>query len=142
MKKALKIVAGILFVLAAVTAGILLYWGREQSIDFSMILPTEIVHCGKSYTPGNSEYDELASWLRSNQPGWKSTIVTYVPRSVYAAPNITINVLKTGVVINYQSKNGSWRQVVRDKKEDELIDMCTKANTTLQPTSALARLIG
>lgn len=138
MNKALKILAGSIVVLVAVSVGILLYWEREQSIDFTMLVSAEIEHCGKSFAPGSLEYQELVAWLRSHQHGWKNTPATYVPRSLYTSPGISVNVLKSDVVINYQSKDGRWNQVIRGKKENELVDTCTKANTTLQNKGARA----
>ena len=132
MKSILKLVAGVIFIVAVVVTGFILYWGRSQEIDFVAILPDKLEHCGKIIDQNSAEYAQLKKWLETNKSGWQNTPASYAPHHTYTSPNISINVLADGVVINYKTKNGNWSQVSKSKGGKELQIECAKANKSLK----------
>lgn len=132
MKSILKILAGVIFIVAVVVTGVVLYGGRSQEIDFAVILPDKLEHCGKMIDRNTAEYAQLKKWLETNKSGWQNTPASYAPHHTYTSPNISINILADGVVINYKTKNGNWSQVSKSKGSKELLIECTKANKSLK----------
>lgn len=138
MKKGFIISISVIAIVAIIIGAILFYWDRDQEIDFSGLLPNELEHCGHTLNQNSPEYIELVAWFQSNQHGWRNTLVTFVPASMYTGTNFSVNAMKDGVVVNYRTKSDSWAQVMNQKKDTELVDQCAKANKALnsQPSAA------
>jgi len=128
MKKYFKIFAWFLFFTGAAVLAIMFYWNRDQQLDLSTMLPEAFEHCGSIINRDSREYIELKSWINSNQEGWKNTPVTYVQMDTYISKTISVNVMDSSVVVNYKLHNGSWSQVTRQKKNNELVSKCTKTD--------------
>jgi len=128
MKRFIKVVVWIVVISAVVLTGIFLYWNREQEIDFAAILPDELEHCDRAIGQDNAEYIRLKGWFESNQKGWKNTPASYVPKHTYNSPNLSVNILVGGVVVNYETESGRWSQVVNRTEADDLSLECQKAN--------------
>ena len=107
---------------------VFLYWNRTQQIDFSAKFPDTLNHCGKNISQNDAEYIELLNWFKLNKNGWKNTPVTYVPKNTFTSPTFSVNILGNGVIVNYQTNAGAWRQVEKQKKHYELPHDCSKAN--------------
>ena len=108
--------------------GIVIYWGREQEIDFAEILPNELEHCGNNIGQDTEEYNNLKNWFESNNRGWEETYASYVPTHTYTSPNLSVYVLMGSVIVNYKTENGSWRQVAKTVKSNELYWKCKETN--------------
>ena len=131
MSKGIKIVSVTVFIGVVTVVTIIMYWGRNQQIDFTSILPNEVTHCDVILNPNSPNYISLSNWFKDNTQGWENTPVTYVPISTYTAPNISVNVMGKGVVVNYQTKDGNWVQVVNHNDASHLVNQCAKANKRL-----------
>ncbi len=127
MSKAIKTIAVTIFIGVVTIVAIIMYWSRNQQIDFTSILPNEITHCERTLNQNSPSYIALSNWLKDNIQGWENTPVTYVPISTYTAPNISVNVMGKGVVVNYQTKGGNWVQVVNHNDANHLVKQCVKA---------------
>ncbi len=131
MKQILKIVFSLAVLIIAGVASTFLFWNRTQQIDFTIYFPNTLNHCGESINQKDKEYVDLYNWLKTNKNGWKNTLVTFVPKNTYTSAKFSVNILDNGVIVNYQNKNGSWKQVQNEKKADELSDVCSKASELL-----------
>ena len=132
MSKAIKNIALTIFIGVVTIVTIIMYWGRNQQIDFTSILPNEVTHCDVILNQSSPNYISLSNWFKDNTQGWENTPVTYVPISTYTAPNISVNVMGKGVVVNYQTKDGNWVQVVNHKDASHLVNQCAKANKSFK----------
>jgi len=136
MKKFLKIIAWFLFFTVAAILATMAYWNRDQALDFSAMLPNELQHCDSIINRDSAKYIELKNWFNSNQQGWNNTPATYVPMVIYNSDTMSVNVMDSGVVVNYKQGNSNWNQVTRQKKTNELVSKCTKTNKSLNLTGA------
>lgn len=107
---------------------VFLYFNWEQEVDFATLLPDELERCGTQIDQNSKEYIHLETWLKSNQSGWKDTPVTYVPSQTYISPNLSINILVGGVVINYKSESGGWKQVIQSTDTSGLFNECSNVD--------------
>ena len=126
MKKFLKIFAWFLFFTGAAILVTMSYWNRDQHLDLSAMMPNKFEHCGAIANRDSAEYIELKNWFNSNQQGWNNTPASYVPMDIYSSDAMTVNVMDGDVVVNYKHENGTWSQVTRQKKTNELVSKCTK----------------
>ena len=118
-----KLIGALAFVFMAVLIGSWLYFNRSQEIDFSTRLPKSLELCGKDIENTNIQYKALENWLRNNSKDWKNTPVTYVPNLIYSSDMISINVMQTAVIVNYE--NGSnWSQVAKGGNTEGLYIPC------------------
>jgi hypothetical protein len=60
-------------------------------------------------SPPSSDHERLASWLTQHQDGWHISYITYAPHLFVSGTNFTMNIERSGVIIN-----AGERQVVRD----------------------------
>ena len=130
-----KIVIAI--ILAIITAGAALiiiyeYWAREQSIDFSLLMPAYFTYCEKSIQINDQEYSELRKWFGTNTEGWVNSPVTFAQFNELRSENMNVTLLSDGVVVNYTRNGKEWNQVVKSKKEGELAFTCNLANKSLK----------
>lgn len=115
---------GISFVLLLIVSiSIVLYWGREQSIEFHSTLPSEFEVCGSIVDASDSRYKALENWLKQNEGGWHNSPASYVPHHVYSSKSMHVNVMPSGVVVNYQ-ENNSWYQVNKSAETGGLDKSC------------------
>lgn len=126
MKNIFKILAWFLFFTGAAIIAIMAYWNRDQQLNLSKTLPDAFEHCGSIINRDSAEYIELKNWLYSNQEDWNNTPVSYIQKDTYISDAISVNVVDNSVVVNYKNHNGTWNQVTRQKKSNELISKCTK----------------
>ena len=124
MKRWLKYIGYFVITIIVLTLATIWYWGREQTIDFSSVLPKTVHYCGREITSKDKEYIELFAWLKNNKTGWVNTPASYVPGNIFRSPKISINVLKSVVVINYSTSSYGWWQVSKGKNEKELLITC------------------
>ena len=128
MRKLIKFgIYSVVIIIVLVTV-IILYWHREQEINFSLVIPQSITYCEREITNKNIEYLELTTWLEKNKTGWVNSLVSFVPITIYRASNISINVMGTAVVVNYSVNGKDWSQVINNKLENELSTSCETAN--------------
>ena len=132
MSKGIKIVSVIIFTGVVTVVATIMYWGRNQQIDFTSILPNEVTHCDIILNQSSSNYIALSNWFKDNTQGCESTPVTYAPISTYTAPNISVNVMGKGVVVNYQTKDGNWVQVVNHNDASHLVNQCAKLSINFE----------
>ena len=119
----LKKIGILLALVLVVFLSIILYLGREQSIEFHAILPPEFEVCGSIVDPSDSRYKVLKNWLKQNESGWYNSPVSYVPHYVYSSKSMQVNVMPSGVVVNYQ-ENSSWYQVNKSAETSGLVKSC------------------
>ena len=133
MSKAIKNIAVTIFIGVVTVVVIIMYWGRNQQIDFTSILPKEITHCATLLNQSSPDYIALLNWFKDNIQGWENTPATYVPISTYTAPNISVNVMEKGVVVNYQTKDGSWAQVINNNDISHVTNKCVGISKSFNP---------
>ena len=115
------------YVLISISIAVLisaLYWGREQNINFVEILPENITLCGNEINSSNTEYKEMITWLKNNKNGWVNSLASFIPITIYRASKLSINVMGSVVVINYTKNGKDWHQVVKGKRDNELLAYC------------------
>ncbi len=127
MKRILKFFLVLFVFVVLIIAMVFLYWEREQKINFTHLLPPKLQYCGNNITSEDIEHSELKSWFKSNQQGWRNTLVTYVPKTTYTGSGISVNILDNAVIVNYQNSLDMWNQVIKEKKNNELLNKCTKS---------------
>ena len=116
---------------AAIILAILLYWNRPQKIDFGLLFPVELNHCGRNLNIHDPQYEELLHWFKTHQDDWRHTPATYVPQNTYSSETFMVNIMKKGVIVNYRDSNGNWRQMKHDKMPAELNKDCSDTGTSL-----------
>ncbi len=121
--KILKII-GILVLLTFITvSAFTLYYGRSQTIDFSSMLGNEVTVCNQVVKNNNEKYIKLKAWLHKNQTSWKSTPASILQDYVYSSKDLSINVSKGWVVINY-GKSDTRSQVTITADTKDIIGKC------------------
>lgn len=134
VKKVLIAVAGLI----ALVGAFIFYWSRNQEIRFVENFPDAFeyyVEGGNAYIAsegnvkksgqtiiklGSNEYAAIKTWFEKNANSWKNDISDYAPNRILKSKTLTINILKTKVVVNYTSDGKSWSQVSRPKSENDL----------------------
>ena len=128
------------FVIINVLAvAVILYWTRNQEIRFVENFPETFeyyIEGGNIYIAseggvkksgptiikvGSDEYAAIKTWFQKNTGGWKNDISDYVPNRILKSKTLTVNILKTSVIVNYTSDGKSWSQVSRPKTENDLV---------------------
>ena len=124
MKKWFKYIGYTVVTIAILIMVVILYWGRDQNINFLSRLPKTFNYCNVEIKKNNKAYIELASWLENNKNGWSNSPAYYIPTTLFKSELISINILKTSVVINYSNNGTNWHQVIKGKKRNELLMAC------------------
>lgn len=132
IKKAVivKIFIIIFFIILSAAIACYIYWMRNQEIRFSNIFPDVFEYyevAGKNnkiiIDRDDIKYNTIKTWFDKNIDGWKNDNRNYVPNQVLKSKNLTINILKDGVVVNYTMDGESWSQVSKAKEENELVEI-------------------
>lgn len=124
MRRWLEYVGYFVMALIGLTLVTAWYWERNQTIDFSLILPSTLHYCGREITTNDREYLVLSEWLKKNKTNWVNSLVSYVPKVTFSSPTISINVLKNIVVVNYAITNSEWNQVVQKTGKSDFLFTC------------------
>jgi len=124
MKKVFTILGVLTLIIVAIVLSIIAYWSRPQNFDFALLMPNEMEYCGQIIDEGNAKYKELKRWFSVSQESWENTPVTYVPRYEFSSNTMTVNILNSSVVVNYQSSEKEWNQVVRVSTSGPQFEEC------------------
>ena len=122
--KIVKILLAIIILIVIFILITMVYWSRSQTINFANMLPNNLKYCEQSISLNDREYIELKKWFELNQKDWKNTPASYFPKNYYFGSKININVLGNNVIVNYIDSDKNKYQVVRSKKQNELITTC------------------
>ena len=92
-------------------------YNRERSIDFSSKFPTQLTHCNGVIGTSNNTYQEIKSWLNTNQKNWKPTTGNVdVSKASFKSPNFIIEYSQhmagstKRVIVQYRNKLGQWKR--------------------------------
>ncbi len=70
-------------------------------------------------SPKSAATGALQSLLKSRNGMWKRSLVSYAPNLYLRAPDFTINIGRSRVIVNFQIRPGRYRQVVAPLAEEE-----------------------
>ena len=122
MSKILKPLGLLLLFLTSILVATVMYWQRSQNIDFSQIMPKQLMHCDQLITASDPSYISLYQWFEKNQEDWHLSLVSYVPTHTFSNKHFNANVMKNRVVVNYtDGKNWS---VTKTSSTKEIITLC------------------
>ncbi|WP_155946198.1 hypothetical protein [Pseudoalteromonas rubra] len=133
MNKAVIVILSIIIASALTLISILLYWERNQAIDFSGLLPGTFTICDKEIDETSSEFIALKLWFQENQYPWTNSLVSFAPAYIYRGKDISINVQDTSVIVNYKAGE-SLVQVIYNGNTTSISGICgsSKANKALK----------
>ncbi|MDT0630087.1 hypothetical protein [Alteromonas sp. W364] len=123
MRTLFKTVGLLVVILIVTIAGFVLWYGREQNIDFTSYLRTPLNTCNGEVEVNTIEYETLLDWLSNNQSGWTNNPATFAPGYFYRSDEITVSVLDNFVVINFLA-DGEWSQVQKSANTDAIRNEC------------------
>ena len=121
--KLIKILGTVVIFILIILASAVLYNSRSQTIDFSSMLGNEIKVCNNTFNKNHDEYIQLKNWLYKNQTGWENYLATQAAGYIYWSNDLSINVSKGSVVINYGDSN-KRSQVFIKADTHEIIGKC------------------
>ncbi|MBF7074598.1 hypothetical protein ISG33_14425 [Glaciecola sp. MH2013] len=104
-----KILVAVLTISLIIISALVLWYDREQYIDFVERFPDYFETCHGTVSGTSSE---LIAWFSANKDGWQNNPASLAPGYLYRSSELNINVHPNSVVVNY-SKNGDWQQVMK-----------------------------
>jgi len=67
----------------------------------------------------DDSYNRLKTWMKENEKGWETSLVTFAPNVLVRGKKFNINFQPHSAIINFQSPDGQYHQYVKDIKETE-----------------------
>ncbi|MDO6540852.1 hypothetical protein Q4524_19870 [Alteromonas stellipolaris] len=120
MKIFLKLTIFVLVALFAVLGSLVVWYDREQHIDFLSMFPESFETCHGDVSGGSGD---LAHWFSLNKDGWKNHPASLAPGYLYKSSKLNINVHPDWVVVSYLD-NKNWQQVIKYSQASSIFREC------------------
>jgi hypothetical protein len=65
----------------------------------------------RTVSNSDSEYVALKTFLVEQKHGWSYDFLDYATWRKFSSPKMTVNCLRSGVVVNYEVDDGQWVQI-------------------------------
>jgi len=114
----IKLILKLFILLLLSVSLIFLYWWRNQTIDFSKKMPTQLIHNSTIINSSSNDYIKIKKLLAKYKDNWRNTLASYVPKDTYSNvakdSYFNINISEKAIIINYKDENNKLHQLIRD----------------------------